>query len=91
MVWRYMSSVDQIGTNLPPTKLDAMNYIDLAGTWDASKYVEGLVVRAGINNVFDEEPPFVPQGVTARENGNTYPGVYDALGQYMFLGASIKF
>jgi iron complex outermembrane recepter protein len=86
--WRYLSAVDQIGTNLPATKLDAQNYIDLSGRWAVNEW---LSVRAGVNNVLDKEPPFVPQGVTARENGNTYPSLYDALGQYWFVGASLKF
>jgi iron complex outermembrane recepter protein len=88
LAWRYIGAVDQVGTNLPPTKLDAQNYIDLSGKWAATSW---LSVRAGVNNLLDKEPPFVPQGVTARENGNTYPGLYDALGQYWFVGASVKF
>jgi iron complex outermembrane recepter protein len=86
--WRYLAAVDQIGTNRPPTKLDAQNYIDLSGRWAATDW---LSLRAGVNNLLDREPPFVPQGVTARENGNTYPSLYDALGQYWFLGATVKF
>jgi iron complex outermembrane recepter protein len=86
--WRYTSSVDQIGTSRPPQKLDAVNYVDFSGIWTPTEW---LNVRAGVNNLFDKEPPFVPQGVTARENGNTYPGSYDALGQYWFLGASVQF
>ena len=86
--WRHIGSVDQIGTNLPPTKLASQNYIDLSGNWSATDW---LTLRAGVNNLLDREPPFVPQGVTARENGNTYPSAYDALGQYWFVGASVEF
>ena len=87
--WRHIGEVDQIGSgNNPPLKLDSMNYIDLSGSWSATEW---LNVRAGINNLFDEEPAFVSQGVTARENGNTYPGAYDALGQYWFVAASVEF
>jgi outer membrane receptor protein involved in Fe transport len=88
LAWRYSGEVDQIGTNNPPTKLDAQSYFDLAGSWSATEW---LSIRAGVNNILDEEPPFVPQGVTARENGNTYPGAYDALGQYWFIAASVEF
>ena len=28
------------------------------------------------------------EGITARNNGNTYPGGYDSLGQYWFVAAS---
>jgi len=86
--WRYSSSVDQEFTNLPPTKIKAQNYIDLGGNWQATEW---LNVRAGVNNLFDKEPPFVPQGITARENGNTYPSAYDALGQYWYLAATVQF
>jgi outer membrane receptor protein involved in Fe transport len=87
--WRYIDGVDQIGSGSnPPRALDSTSYIDLAGSWSATDW---LNIRAGINNVFDEEPPFVSQGVTARENGNTYPGAYDALGMYWFVGASVEF
>jgi outer membrane receptor protein involved in Fe transport len=86
--WRHIDSVDQTGTNLPPTTLGSQNYVDFSGNWAAT---ERISVRAGINNLFDREPPFVPQGVTARENGNTYPSAYDALGQYMFLAATVEF
>ena len=27
----------------------------------------------------------------ARENGNTYPGIYDPLGQYLFAGVTFQF
>lgn len=86
--WRHIGSVDQVGTNLPPTTLDSQNYVDLSGNWSATDW---LTVRLGVNNLLDREPPFVPQGVTARENGNTYPSAYDALGQYWFIAASMQF
>ena len=71
--WQYLDGVDQIDTNVPATDLDSQNYFDLAGSWAVTDYAS---VRMGINNIFDERPPYVPQGVTARENGNTYPGTY---------------
>jgi outer membrane receptor protein involved in Fe transport len=87
--WRYIGGVAQIDSgNSPPVYLDATNYFDLSGSWQATEWIS---VRAGVNNLFDKEPRFVPQGVTARENGNTYPGVYDALGQYWFLAGTVQF
>jgi iron complex outermembrane receptor protein len=71
-----------------PQDLDAVSYFDLAATWNVTDYA---TLRAGVNNLTDEEPEYVPQGVTARENGNTYPGIYDPLGQYLFVGATIQF
>ena len=85
MNWRYMSAVDQTQTSAP-IDIDSQNYLDLAASWQAT---ENIVLRFGINNLLDEEPPFVPQGVTARENGNTYPGIYDPLGSYWFASFSV--
>ncbi len=82
--WRYIDKVEQTQTS-NPINLDSQNYLDLAANWRAT---ENLTFRAGINNVLDEAPPFVPQGVTARENGNTYPGTYDPLGSYWFLSVT---
>ena len=39
-------------------------------------------------------PPLVSStagGVDVRYNGNTYPGVYDALGRYIFVGITADF
>ena len=87
LTWRYIDGVDQAFTS-SPNNLDDFNYFDISAMWAVTDYA---TVRAGINNVFDEEPPFVYQGVTARENGNTYPGIYDPLGQYMFVGVTFQF
>jgi outer membrane receptor protein involved in Fe transport len=89
LTWRHTAGIDQISTGTSPANnLDSVDYFDLAGNWQATEW---LNIRAGVNNLFDKEPPFVSQGVTARENGNTYPGAYDALGQYWFFAASVEF
>ena len=88
LTWRYIGEVEQKFTANPENDLDAVNYIDLAGTWAVTDWA---TLRAGVNNITDEEPEYVSQGITARENGNTYPGVYDALGQYWFVGFSVEF
>jgi len=87
LTWRHVSDVDQIESN-SPVDIDALDYVDLAAYWTATDWV---TVRAGINNLFDIDPPIVDNGVSARNNGNTYPGGYDHLGQYWFLGASVQF
>ena len=87
LTWRYIDGIAQEFTS-SPNNIDDYNYFDLSAIWAVTDYA---TVRAGINNIFDEEPPFVYQGVTARENGNTYPGIYDPLGQYMFVGVNFQF
>lgn len=83
--WRFLDGVDQTQTS-NPIDIDSQNYVDLAAEWKAS---ENIALRFGINNLLDEAPPFVPQGVTARENGNTYPGIYDPLGTYWFASVTM--
>ena len=70
-------------------KIKAYNYIDLTGTISFEKK---LTLRAGINNLFDKDPPAIAAGILASfGNGNTYPGVYDPLGRTIFIGATLEF
>ena len=68
--------------------LDSQNYLDLSGSWVANDWV---TLRAGVNNIMDEEPPLSSVVGTAPGNGNTYPQVYDAYGRYVFFGATLDF
>ncbi len=56
-------------------------------TWQAT---EILMLRVGVNNVFDKEPPLSADVGTGTGNGNTFPGTYDALGRYWFMGVSVR-
>ena len=79
---------DNTNSNSINGKLGLRNYFDLAGSWRAKDY---LTLRAGVNNVFDEDPPLSSVVGTAPGNGNTYPQVYDALGRYVFMNATFDF
>jgi len=85
--WRHISSVTDLNGNLD---LPSVNYLDLAGTWDVT---ENASVRLGINNITDKEPPIAGNaaGPSINGNGNVFPGMYDALGRYMFVGVSVSF
>ncbi len=108
-VWRYFSGLDQVGTIdnvLGGTgavtsvqadggasiddSIDATGYIDLAGFYDLS---EKITLRAGVNNVLDNDPPIVTTfGVSGvNVEANTVAGVYDAGGRFLFVGANIKY
>ena len=88
-IWRHIAEVEQkFVTASKPNDIPSQDYFDIAATWDVTDWGQ---LRFGINNVLDEEPPLVGNGTTARENGNTYPGVYDALGMYMFAGFTVQF
>jgi len=66
---------------------DAENYFDLAATWQV---MDTVVLRAGVNNVFDNDPQ-LSYSVGTTGNGNTYPQLYDALGRYFFFGVTANF
>lgn len=71
------------------SKINAYSYFDLAATVDVFK---DFTLRAGINNLFDKDPPAIAQGLLSSfGNGNTYPGVYDPLGRMLFVGLTAKF
>ena len=85
--WRHISSVTDLNGNLD---LPSVNYLDLAGSWDVT---ENASLRLGINNITDKEPPVAGNaaGPSINGNGNVFPGMYDALGRYMFVGVSVSF
>jgi outer membrane receptor protein involved in Fe transport len=85
--WRYISDVKDLNGF---RDLDEVNYLDIAGIWDINEWAS---FRAGVNNVTDKAPPIAGNGAGASiyGNGNTFPGMYDALGRYYYVGASIGF
>ncbi|MEE4278758.1 MAG: TonB-dependent receptor [Halieaceae bacterium] len=89
LIWRYIEGSEELisggGQGLD---LKDMSYFDISATWDVRDWAQ---LRVGINNLFDERPPRVVQGATDFENGNTYPGFYDVLGQYMFAGFTVQY
>ena len=54
---------------------------------------DGIQLRTAINNLFDKAPPIAGNGAgpATRGNGNTFPGLYDALGRYWFFAAGLSF
>ncbi|MEO8115786.1 MAG: TonB-dependent receptor, partial [Phenylobacterium sp.] len=102
--WRYIGStkfdandsdpsLNSGVVDTPDAKIKPYNYIDLAGTW---KVRDSISLRAGVNNVFDKDPPILesntfPASGPPFGNGNTYPGTYDALGRTIFVGMTADF
>lgn len=79
----------------PDAVLKAQNYFDLAGSWGVR---DNIRLRAGVNNLFDKDPPLVSSGggavnncPTGPCNGNTFPQTYDALGRFLFVGVRADF
>jgi len=88
--WRYISEVnnDDDSEDLPDSTFEAYHYLDLAGIWRMS---DNLSFRAGMNNVFDKDPPIINYQIDANINANTYPQTYDYLGRTIFIGLTAEF
>ena len=103
LTWRHISEVKYEATSSDPLlrivgstfptneKLKAVDYFDLAAQWNINKT---FALRAGINNLFDTDPPIVGSGTADPSifgNGNTFPGTYDTLGRLVFMNLTMKF
>jgi iron complex outermembrane recepter protein len=97
--WRHIGKVDQEGTSSnvllsnsgiadKDRTLGERNYIDLAASYAVTKKI---TFRAGVNNVFDRDPPLSGLVGAGVGNGNTYPQVYDALGRRFFFNLTAAF
>jgi outer membrane receptor protein involved in Fe transport len=92
--WRYISGVDNEaisnqaafqGETAPPSQqhIGAVSYFDLTANW---KVKDGLVLRAGVNNIFDRDPPLISAASFVGAGApNTYP-IYDLEGRTIFMG-----
>ena len=74
----------------------------ITSTWQPlTRCLDRVNLRAGVNNLFDNDPPLITTGSGSREgsnicptgpcNGNTYPGTWDALGRLFWAGVTIDF
>jgi iron complex outermembrane receptor protein len=105
VAWRYIGQVTLDANTGNPiiggfnagdksdASIHAFNYFDIAGNWTVR---EGVELHAGVNNIFDKDPPMVDTnglGVSSPPfgNGNTFPQVYDSLGRLIFIGGTIKY
>ena len=70
--------------------LGARDYFDLTASWTMR---DNLNFRAGVNNIFDKDPPLNGSSncPTGPCNGNTWPQIYDAFGRYLFIGLTADF
>lgn len=79
--WRRVGAMTIYGSD---EKLDATHYFDLMGSWAINDTVS---LRAGVNNVGDQQPRVWDPGVQA----NTDPSTYDVLGRRYFVGLTARF
>lgn len=85
--WRYLSSMADRQTILNPSStlpgVPSVNYFDLFGTY---AFTESVLLRVGVTNIFDEEPPEVSGQV-----GQTRIGTYDVIGPSFTVGLQASF
>jgi len=98
--WRHIAPMDDDASSSNPMlsgttyasdeHVNAYDYFDLAVSVKAS---DMLSFRLGVNNIFDRDPPVIGSSTLGGlyDNSNTYPGVYDALGRYVFFAISAGF
>lgn len=94
--WRYTGKL--LFKNFPgleasplTARLPARSFFDLTALFHVE---HNFVLRLGVNNIFDKEPPLVVSGSGACGagcNGNTYPQWYDPLGRFIFAGVTANF
>ena len=102
--WRYIGPTQNDGLSYNPnlsgdgyyTAADHIamyNYFDLSANIPV---IKGVTATLGVNNIADKEPPMVPSGTfsacpTVGCNDNTWPGMYDTMGRYIFLHVEARF
>ena len=83
---RYLGDTTDLNSN--GIDFDASTYIDVTLQHSPA---DNIMVTFGINNLFDEEPGYTSDAGTAPGNGNTFPGYFDAFGQYIFLNLTVSY
>jgi iron complex outermembrane receptor protein len=85
--WRYLSSMEarQVVVNPSATTpgVPSVSYFDVFGTY---QFTDKMMLRAGVTNVFDEDPPEVSGQI-----GQTRIGTYDVLGPTFTIGLRASF
>ena len=68
-----------------------MSYIDLRASYTWNK----ATLRVGCNNVTDKNPPVIDTinsgGNQQYAESNTFPGVYDVAGRYIYANLTVDF
>ena len=89
LTWRYTGSVEGLDGQDPANNFAAEfgdeNFFDVSAAFSVMDRAD---FRVGVNNVFDNDPPFGDFRFTS--NGNTFPATYDSLGRYVFAGVKVK-
>ncbi|MEM1195865.1 MAG: TonB-dependent receptor [Pseudomonadota bacterium] len=88
--WRYFSGTDNDPVEANPEiddDLPAVNYIDFSAFYEVT---DSIRLRAGVLNVFNEQPPVSTSAGPPLGNGNTFPTLYDTARTF-FGGVNFRF
>lgn len=88
VLWRHVGGTeDDSGLPFPVavSEIGAFNYFDASGSWAVN---EKLKLTAGVDNVFDKNPPILGDN---QEQANTFPATYDVFGRTIFMRATATF
>lgn len=80
--WRYQGEVENF--NNRSQVIDAIHYFDLNAGYQINQAVS---LRAGVNNLTDEQPPVYAPAIAA----NTDPSTYDVIGRRYYVGLTARF
>lgn len=102
--WRYIAPTQNDGLSYNPNlsgdgyytvadHIASYSYLDLSASVPLLKQAR---LTVGVNNIADKDPPLVPSGTfsacpTIGCNDNTWPGMYDTMGRYIFAHVEVKF
>jgi outer membrane receptor protein involved in Fe transport len=85
--WRYIDGMRDRDETADFT-VPSHDYIDLYTEYAFQQgALDGLIIRAGVENLTDQDPPLLPSWVQA----NTDPSQYDVLGRRYLLSLSYRF
>ena len=98
--WRHLPKTRNVAKVLSPTSTvqdtPAYDWFGLSARYQAADQVE---LRAGVDNLFDKQPPRVGVntqttgrvGAYNTASGQTDPGAYDVIGRSFYVGATLSF
>jgi iron complex outermembrane receptor protein len=91
--WRHLPSAHDLAfVTLPATTVDDVESYDnfsLSAGW---RITDTFQLRAGVDNLFNEDPPIVGANPPLTNNAtNTLPGYYDLLGRRFYVGMKASF
>ena len=70
------------------THIPNYSYLDLAAQWGVTGHLQ---VRAGVNNLFDKDPPFLPEGdINPARTLNSF-STYDIVGREVYVALHASF